>query len=299
MPLTPETATLMAEIDAAGGKRFHQMTVAEAREAVNGFLELAGPAPAMPSQDSLLDVPGGRILVRVLTPGASRGVILYLHGGGWVFGTVAGHDGVARQLAAATGCTVVVPEYRLAPEHPFPVPLDDCWLALAWAAARFGQPLILCGDSAGANLAAVLAMRARDAGGPAIAAQLLVYPITDCDLERASFNAPDHQLILAKQDMAWFWAHYIADPGARSDPRASPLRSADLDRLPPACVITAGYDVLRDEGEAYAAALAAAGTPAELRRFDGETHGFLVLGGKTTGAAAAMAHLSAFLDRQL
>jgi len=299
MPLTPQTTALMAEISAAGGKRFHQMTVPEARDAVTGFLDWSGPGPAMASEDILLDVPGGSILVRVLTPSPSRGVIVYLHGGGWVFGTVDGHDAVARQLAAATGCTVVVPEYRLAPEHPFPVPLDDCWAALIWTANRFSQALIVCGDSAGANLATVLALRARDAGGPVIAAQLLVYPVTDCDLERASFNEPDHQLILAKEDMAWFWHHYIADAGARAQPGASPLRSPDLGRLPPACVITAEYDVLRDEGEAYAAALADAGTIAELRRFDGETHGFLVLGGKTTGAAAAMAHLSAFLDRTL
>jgi len=299
MPLTPETVAMMAEITAAGGKRFHQMTVPEAREAVTGFLDWAGPAPAMASEDTLLEVAGGWMLIRVLTPAPSRGVIVYLHGGGWVFGTVDGHDAVARQLAAATGCTVVVPEYRLAPEHPFPVPVDDCWQALVWTAARFARPLILCGDSAGANLAAVLALRARDASGPAIAAQLLVYPVTDCDLERTSFNEPDNQLILAKEDMAWFWHYYIAEAAARSHPDASPLRCPDLGRLPPACVITAEYDVLRDEGEAYAAALAVAGTPAELRRFNGETHGFLVLGGKTTGAAAAMAHLSAFLDRRL
>ena len=150
----------------------------------------------------MLAVQDGTILLRVLTPVASpRGVILFVHGGGWVVGTVDVLTDVGKQLATATGCIVVMPDYRLAPEHSFPGPLQDCVAAMNWTAARYDLPLIVAGDSAGGNLAAVLAIKARDAGGPALAAQLLVYPVADCDLETASYNAPENQLNLS----SWIW----------------------------------------------------------------------------------------------
>ncbi len=297
MPLTPQTKAYVDEIVASGAKHFYQMTVAEARAAMDGLKGMAGDAEDMPSEDVMLSVKDGSILVRILTPTANpRGAILFVHGGGWVVGTVDVLEDVGRQLATATGCIVVMPDYRLAPEHPFPGPVEDCIVAMNWTAARYDLPLIVAGDSAGANLAAVLAIKARDAGAPDLAAQLLVYPVADYDLGTASYNAPENQLNLVKEDMEWFWTQYVPNPSDRLHPDASPLRQANLTDLPPACVISAEYDVLRDEGEAYAEALEAAGVKTRLTRYAGETHGFLVLGKLMPGTATAMAEMGSFLD---
>lgn len=280
------TAALLEQMATAGGKALHESTPEEARELGKGFAALAGPAPRMSRvEDHLVPVPGGAIPVRVLVPPqAARGVIVYYHGGGWVIGNIDEYETLGKKLAERTSCAVVLVEYRLAPEHRYPVAVDDSYAALEWTAKRLGEiagkadvPLIVAGDSAGGNLAAVMALRARDRKGPTIALQVLVYPVTDCDLDTKSYLDPENQLLLTKDGMVWFWDHYAPDKARRAEPDASPLRAKDLSGLPPAVVATAEYDVLRDEGEAYAERLKAAGVPVDFRRHAGQTHGFFQL----------------------
>ena len=229
-----------------------------------------------------VEVAGGKIAVRRYRPTHHpRGLVVYLHGGGWVFGTLDAFDPVCREIAAASGAEVASVDYRLAPEHPFPVPLDDTWAALRQLAAENPQrPLAVMGDSAGGNLAAALALRARDAGGPRIDLQILLYPITDHDMTRPSYAAyGDGDYLVGRADMAWYWQHYLNDSAKRGDPQASPLRAADLAGLPPAILVVAGCDPLRDEGVAYAEALRAAGVPAEVWLHEDMIHGFFTMVG--------------------
>ncbi|MDH4365049.1 MAG: alpha/beta hydrolase, partial [Acidimicrobiia bacterium] len=271
--------------------------------------ELAGPAPKMArAEDHTVPVDGGEIPVRVLVPPqGARGVIVYLHGGGWVIGTIDEYDTLARKLAERTSCAVVLGEYRLAPEHRYPAAVDDSWAGLLWAAehraditGRADAPLIVAGDSAGGNLSAVMAQRARDRGGPELALQVLVYPVTDADFATGSYTAAENQLILTKEAMVWFWDHYTPDPARRSEPDASPLRAPSLAGLAPAVVLTAEHDVLRDEGEAYARKLADAGVPVDFRRHEGQTHGFfslLMLPGSERGFQQVVKGVKAALAR--
>ncbi len=279
------TAELLEQMAAGGGKPLHESSVEEARALAAGMAAQAGPAPDMfRIEEHGLPVSDGEVPLRVLVPlERPAGVIVYYHGGGWVVGSIDETDTVGRKLAERTSCSVVLVEYRLAPEHRYPVAVDDSWAALEWAGGRLaelarpGAPLFVAGDSAGGNLAAVTALRARDRGGPALAGQILIYPVTDADFERSSYTDPANQLLLTAEAMAWFWNHYVPDPARRSEPDASPLRAPDLSGLPPAVVLTAEYDVLRDEGEAYAERLREAGVPVELKRHEGQTHGFFTL----------------------
>jgi acetyl esterase len=270
----------------AGRKPLEEGTPTEARAIGKAWAAMAGPAPAMArSDDYQVPVNGGAITVRVLVPPqGARGVVVYLHGGGWVIGRIDEFDTLARKLAERTSCAVVLVDYRLAPEHPYPAAVDDCYAALEWTAARLEEitgrdhvPLMVAGDSAGGNLAAVMALRARDHSGPSIALQVLIYPVTDADFERPSYLDPDNQLILTRDAMVWFWDLYSPDVARRVEPDASPLRAASLDGLPPAVVMTAEYDVLRDEGKAYADRLKEAGVPVDFQRYAGQTHGFFGL----------------------
>jgi len=244
----------------------------------------------------------GRLLVPVEHP---KALFVYLHGGGWVLGSLARFDTLARRLAARTGAAVLLVDYRLAPEHPFPVPLNDSRDALCWADAECGRllgakvPLLVGGDSAGGNLAAVLAHWARERGGPQLAAQILIYPVTDADFSRASYSEPENQTRLPTPLMAWFWDHYIADPAARLTPDAAPLRAADLTGLPAALVLTAQHDILRDEGQAYATALAAAGVAVEHHEIAGQMHGFFSLTGVLPGSDIGMEKIAAFVEKIL
>jgi acetyl esterase len=178
----------------------------------------------------------------------------------------------------------VLVEYRLAPEHRYPTAVDDSYAALEWVGTRLASiagrddaPLIVAGDSAGGNLAAVMALRARDRGGPPIALQVLIYPVTDADFDRSSYTDAENQLLLTREAMIWFWDHYLPDASRRMEPDASPLRTIDVGGLPPAVVLTAEHDVLRDEGEAYAERLAAAGVPVDFKRYAGQMHGFFTM----------------------
>ncbi|HEY7277540.1 MAG TPA: alpha/beta hydrolase, partial [Trebonia sp.] len=273
MALDQATTALLEELAASGLAPLHELTPAEARGRMAMLRGDAPPGPDMAAvRDTRVRVSGGFVPVRVLIPtGQPRGVIVYYHGGGWVIGGLADYDRLGRLLAQRTDCTVVLVDYRLAPEYRFPTAVDDSWAALLWAdehraeltdpASPTTGPLIVAGDSAGGNLSAVMAMRARAAGGPAIALQVLVYPVTDSDLGSTSYLDPANQLMLSRDSMVWFWDHYAPDPESRLHPDAAPLRSANFADLPPAVILTAEHDVLRDEGELYATRLLKAGVP--------------------------------------
>lgn len=295
MALDSATQAMLEQLAAAGGKPLHESTPEEVRAFGKAFADMAGPAPKVSrSEDFSVEVAGGSIPVRVLVPPqGARGVIVYYHGGGWVIGAIDEFDTMARKLAERTSCAVVLVDYRLAPEHRYPTAVDDSYAALCWTAAHLEDitgsadvPLIVAGDSAGGNLSAVMAQRARDRSGPTIALQVLVYPVTDADFSRPSYTDPANQLVLTSEAMVWFWDHYLPDAARRAEPDASPLRAADLSGLPPAVVLTAEHDVLRDEGEAYAEKLQAAGVPVDFKRHAGQMHGFftfLVLPGSERG----------------
>lgn len=271
---------------AGGGKALHEMTPEEARALGAQMASMAGPAPRMARvEEHTVSVAGGAVPLRVLVPlEPARGVIVYYHGGGWVIGAIDEFDTMARKLAERTASAVVLVDYRLAPEHRYPVAVDDSYAALEWVSAHMKEiagstdvPLVVAGDSAGGNLAAVMAQRARDRKGPAIDLQVLIYPVTDADFDRPSYVDPENQLLLTRDAMVWFWDHYAPEASQRSEPDASPIRAKDLSGLPPAVVLTAEHDPLRDEGEAYAARLTEAGVPVELKRYAGQTHAFFTL----------------------
>jgi acetyl esterase len=312
MALDQATTALLEQRARSGLKPTEEITPAEARARTAALRGQAPLGPDMASvRDTRVTASGGFVPVRVLTPpGHPRGVIVYCHGGGWVIGGLAESDKHGRLLAQRTGCTVVLVDYRLAPEYRFPTAVDDAWAALRWAdehRAELGGrglddaavPLIVAGDSAGGNLSAVMALRARAAGGPAIALQVLVYPITDCDLESGSCRDPANQLVLTRKSMAWFWDQYAPDPAARLHPDASPLRSPDFARLPPAVILTAEHDVLRDQGELYVTALLEAGVPVRHRRFAGQMHGFFTMAGVLPGADEALGYVAAAIAQHL
>ncbi len=227
-------------------------------------------------------------------------VVIWFHGGGWVVGSLDSHDPVCRALANRTPCVVVAVDYRLAPEAPFPAALDDSWAATQWVAAEAlklgadASRIVVAGDSAGGNLAAAVALRARDAGLE-LALQVLVYPVTDSDLDSESYTRLATGLNLTRAKMAWYWAQYLG--GAEgSSPEASPLRAPDLAGVAPALVQTAEHDPLLSEGEAYAARLAEAGVPVTLTRYDGVIHGFIRMPALVAEADFSLAEIATAVD---
>ena len=290
MALDSATSRFLLQLAESGGKPIHECTPGEARASFSKLAELAGPAPEMQRvEERTIEGPDGQAKLRILVPiQRPRGVLVYYHGGGWVLGSIDDHDTVARKLAERTSCAVVLVEYRLAPENPYPAAVDDSYAALEWVGKHLSDivgpdvpiqdaPLIVIGDSAGGNIAAVMAIRTRDRNGPAIALQVLIYPVTDADLNRPSYTDPENDLLLTRDGMIWFWDHYLPESARRNEPEASPLQTEDLSGLPPAVILTAEHDVLRDEGEAYAARLQQANVATNLKRFAGQTHGFFTL----------------------
>ena len=272
MPLDPD---VVAYLDALPGEPAGLDTEAgiaqRRREYDESAQELFGPAPEMAS---MTDEDAGGVPVRVFRAvGDERGALVYLHGGGWVLGGFQSHGPLCRALAARSGAAVIAVDYRLAPEHPYPAAVQDAWTAARWAAQRFAR-IAVAGDSAGGNLAAVVALRARDAG-LALALQVLVYPATDHGCNWPSYRENAQGPAFHTAEMQWFWERYLPDPGRAAEADCCPLRASDLSRLAPALVLTAEYDPLRDEGDAYARALQAAGVPVQLHRYDGLIHGFL------------------------
>jgi acetyl esterase len=255
-------------------------------------LSVAGaPLPVHTVRDALVPGPAGEISVRVYAHegSAPAPVLVYFHGGGWVVLGLDSHDSVCRSLATKANCTVVSVDYRMAPEDPFPAAADDCYAVTKWVSDELGATHIaVAGDSAGGNLAAVTALMARDRDGPSIDHQLLIYPVTNvATFETASYAAYASGYGLTASLMRWFGAQYAPSSGQASDPYVSPLLAASHDGLPPATVITAEFDVLRDEGEAYAARLTDAGVPTECIRYNGVHHGFFIMDGVLTQAVAA------------
>ena len=282
MPVDPKVQTILDAMAAQGGPAFHEVSPEAARELVRQ-MQLAGePEPVEVVADRTIPGPAGDIPIRVYTPKGDSPlpVLVFFHGGGWVICDLDTHDSVCRALTNAAGCIVVSVDYRLAPEHKFPAAADDAFAATEWvvehAVKIAGDPsrVAVAGDSAGGNLAAVVAQMAKDRGGPRLAFQLMVYPVTDYNFDTASHRENAEGYMLTTAAMKWFWNHYLPDEKAGLDPQASPLRADDLSGLPPALVITAEFDPLRDEGEAYAARLADAGVPAKSTRYDGMIHGF-------------------------
>ncbi|MFD5559823.1 alpha/beta hydrolase [Kitasatospora griseola] len=300
MPLHPQAEAMRAQRAAAGTPPLYTRTLAEARAADLADIRAAAGNPESVGSVEELTVPGpgGPLPLRVYRPerDGRLPVLLYLFGGGWTLGSPDTGDAICRRLTNAVGCVTVSVGYRLAPEHPFPAAVHDVIAGAEWIAANAAElgvdpeRIAVGGDSAGGNLAAALTLAARERGGPALRHQLLVYPNTDHAADTPSVREHDDPLLFNRRSVAWYWGHYLADPADGADPLASPLRAPSLAGLPPATVITAEYDPLRDEGEAYARALRAAGVPVELRRYDGMPHGFFAMAGVLDDGRDAQRH---------
>jgi acetyl esterase len=281
MPLVPEYQALLADLAAQNGPSIADMAPGEAREMYRMMRPASPDLTVGAVADRSIPGPAGDIPVRIYSP-EGKGpfpVFVNFHGGGWVIGDLDTADAVSRDICRTAGCVVVSVDYRLAPEHPFPAAVDDAYAATVWVADNMhaiggNGRLAVGGESAGGNLAAVVCLRARDQGGPAIDFQLLAYPVTDCDFGRPSYTQNGQGYLLELTTMRWFWDHYCPDPERRKHPDASPLHAGSLTRLPPALVVTAEFDPLRDEGEAFAAALRNAGVEADSVRYDGLVHDF-------------------------
>ncbi|MYA18087.1 MAG: alpha/beta hydrolase [Gammaproteobacteria bacterium] len=279
MPLNPGYEEMLSQLAAMGGPSLAEVPVEMGREM---FRAMQGEAQEI-EVGTVTDVVAGNVPARVYRP---RGdgpfpVVMMFHGGGWVIGDLDTADCQSREICRGVDALVISVDYRLAPEHRFPRAAEDCYAATVWAADHAGEhdgipgSLAVAGDSAGGNLAAVVAQMARDRGGPALAFQLLVYPVTDgVNFDTPSYRDNADGYLLTAEAMHWFWDHYAPSPDDRRNPYASPLVAGDLTALPPALVMTAEYDPLRDEGEAYAGALAKAGVDARSIRYDGFIHGF-------------------------
>jgi acetyl esterase len=294
----------MEQIAALGLPPNHTVSPEQAR--INGKARprAAGPEVAK-VEDRRIPGPGPEIPVRIYTPAGAGPfpILAWFHGGGWVVGDLDTADPTARHLAVGAGCVVVSVDYRLAPETKFPGAADDCYAATVWAAQNAARlngdadRLAVGGDSAGGNLAAAVALMARDRGKPPLVFQLLVYPVTACDFDTASYRQNAEGYMLTRDGMRWYWDHYLSTPADASNPYAAPLVAQDLSGLPTALVITAEFDPLCDEGEVYGRRLQAAGVPTTCSRYDGMIHGFFGMPAVLDKGQRAIAEASAALRR--
>lgn len=293
--LHPDAAEVLAGIQASGALPIRDMTVERARAFGAALPRIVGPGPDVAQvEDHQVAVAGGTVLARVFEAGNTGTTLVHLHGGGWTVGSVEEDDSVCRHLAVAIGGRVVAIGYRRAPEHLFPVPLDDVQAALEWAAARFDGPLVVVGDSAGGNLALSAALEARDSGGPTLHGLVLVHPVVD-HVPSPSWDTAGLGGLVEGDDLRWFWDRYVPDRAQRDDPAASPLRAADLGGLPPTLLVTAGHDPLRDDGLALRDRLDAEGTPVEHLHREDLMHGFLPLVNLLAPARETVAAIAAFV----
>lgn len=292
--LDPQLATVVEDIESMGLPPWHAMSVSAARRVEDELFSSDHATAVETVRDMVIDGPAGEIPIRVYRPAtADPPTLVFYHGGGWVLGTLDSADTICRELAVRAGCLVVSVDYRLAPEHPFPAAIDDVYAALEWtieyADSLGGDPtrLGVAGTSAGGNLAAATALRARDAER-SLDGQFLLYPVVDPSLDTESYREHADGPLLTREDMAWFWDLYLRSPVDAHNPFAALSRIPDLAGVAPATVVTAGFDVLRDEGAAYADQLTAAGVPTDHDHYPTLAHGFLSLTADVEAADAAM-----------
>ncbi|WNE98993.1 alpha/beta hydrolase [Streptomyces luomodiensis] len=304
MSLDPQIEILLEQMAEAGGPAPESLTVGENRAAASAFTALAGdPEPVGGVRDTTAAVDGREIPVRIYRPAAPGSgplpVTVFFHGGGWVFGDLDSQDQIARIMTNRSGTIVVSVDYRLAPEHRFPAALDDAYAALTWVAANAGgfggdgERIAVFGESAGGNLAAAVVQEAQRRGGPRVALQVLAYPPVDRFDDSPSMYENMAGPILTRPWLEWFWGCYLSTPDQGADPRVSPARSEDLAGLPPAVVVTAEHDPLRDQGDRYARKLAEAGVPVTHLPVKGATHALLSFTGSVRLARDVLDRLGA------
>ena len=308
--LDPEAKVLIEKAEAAGNPELYDLEPLAAREL---FLNLSKAVAVDPIEvDSVIDLgipgPAGEIILRIYRPfGTTKKspALIYFHGGGWVVGGLDSHDGICRWLCARSGCVLISTDYRMAPEHKFPAAVEDCLATTEWVVSNAaelgidGTRVAVGGDSAGGNLAAVVSQLAHQSGGPEIAYQLLIYPATDMTMSEPSHQELAQGYRLTKPLMEWFINHYLNNDSERTDPKASPMLNEISNGLPPALVITAGFDPLRDEGIIYADKLAAAGVETTHICYDGMIHGFFGMGGWLDKSRDALDHAARHLAETL
>jgi acetyl esterase len=309
MPLHPQATRFLQQLAELNVPPLESMPIPQTRRALilASTVQMAPPELARVETLTIPGPDGDGLKLRIYCPpGAGPfGACLYFHGGGWVLNSIDTHDDLSRRLAAASNCVIVSVDYRLAPEYKYPAATEDAYTALRWVvdhAAEWNvdpRRVAVSGDSAGGNLAAVVCLMARDRGGPHIAFQALIYPITDCDFQRASYRDNADGYFLTRNQMLWFWDLYVSSPDQMSQPYASPLRAGSLAGLPPALVQTAEFDPLRDEGEAYADALRQAGVAVSVHRYDGMIHAFVKRVDQFDAALEAIAEIGAALRQHL
>jgi acetyl esterase len=311
MPVTldPDAAAVFRAFQEAGRPAYETLTAPEARKFYLAARVVTNPEPPELKSVAPLAIPSpaGPIPARVYTPLKLRQVndlapcLVFFHGGGWVIGDLDSHDVVCRKLADEGRLIVISVDYRLAPEHKFPAAIDDAIASTKWISENAMQlgidasRLTVGGDSAGGNLAAVVAIAARDGNGPAIAGQVLIYPATDFAMTHASHAEPETSILLTHSVIKWFRDHYLTAAADVHDWRASPVRAKTLIGLPPAYVLTAGADPLRDEGDEYAKLLKEAGVPVTYRHFPGQFHGFFTMGKLLQQANIAATEIAGWL----
>lgn len=309
MPLDPQAQAFLDQMAALGTPPMSTLTPDEVRLDTKMQREMIPiePEPVAQVVNGAIPGPAGQIPVRIYTPAGSGPfpALVFFHGGGWVICDLDTHDGLCRSLCNGAGCAVVSVDYRLAPEHKFPAAPEDCYAATRWVAEHAPEinadpdSIAIGGDSAGGNLTAVVAQMARDRDGPPLVFQLLIYPATDFTFDGPSLHENADGYFLTTDDMDWFTNHYLNSNADRTNPLASPMQADDLSDLPPALVITAEFDPLRDEGEAYGQQLQEAGVDVTISRYSGMIHGFVSRDpvmdkGRQARAECAMALRAAF-----
>ncbi|GHO50716.1 alpha/beta hydrolase [Ktedonospora formicarum] len=298
MPLDPQVSTLLQTMNDPEAPPAHTLPLETIRQLVDTVGTMGGEVvPLADIKDLTIPGPAGALPIRVYTPSRQKSLpmLLFIHGGGWTTGSIEGYDRLCRHLAAQSGSLVVSVGYRLAPEHPFPAGLDDCYTAAMWLAENAASingdatRLAIGGDSAGGNLSTVVTLLAKERGGPQLRYQVLLQPMTDYyEPGTPSLWENAEGYFLTREAVIWFWQHYIPDTSKALTPYAAPLRAKSLAGLPPALIITAEYDPLRDEGEQYASRLQEAGVPIILKRFDGMIHPFMLMAGSLAQGKAAI-----------
>jgi acetyl esterase len=308
MALHPQAKAFLDMLASSGAPPLEQLPLAEARAVRSEMLEAGGPEePVAEVQNRSIPGPAGPIPVRVYRPVRKETLpaLVFFHGGGFVICNLDTHDRVCRSLANASGCAIISVDYRLAPEHKYPAAVDDAYAAaqyIADHASEFGvdpNRIAVGGDSAGGTLATVVSLLARDRGGPPLKFQLLIYPLVDYYDDSPSMQQYSKDHFLTREGMNWFTQNYLPSHEAGLEPSASPMNAKSLQGLPPAMVITAECDPLRDQGEAYARKLQSAGVSVELKRYEGMIHPFFQFGGVLDTAKVAMADAASAVRRAL